>query len=117
MGYCIEYAVGDGVLRAVVSGRCRFAAAIAQDIGQLARESAVHNVLLDLRKLRDRLGRLRALLAGRHVPERIAVVDNWEHDSFYVFAEMAAKSRGTVLKRFDDEEEALHWLQYGPETV
>jgi len=117
MGYCIEYAVGDGVLRAVVTGRCGFAAAMAQDIGQLARDSAVHNVLLDVRKLADRLGRLRALLGARHVPQRIAVVENWEHDSFYVFAEMAAKGRGTQLKRFDDEEEALQWLQFGPDTI
>jgi hypothetical protein len=30
---------------------------------------------------------------------------------------MAAKSRGTTLKRFDDEEEALAWLQFGPEAI
>lgn len=117
MGYCIEYAVGGGVLRAVVRGHCAFGPAIARDIGELARESAVRHVLLDVRKLRDRLGRLRSLIAARHAPERIAVVDNWEHDSFYVFAELAAKARGTVLKRFDDEGQAMEWLQFGPETI
>jgi hypothetical protein len=110
MRYCIEYAVGGGVLRAVVSGHSSFASAIAKDIGELARDSAVRRVLIDVRKLRDRLGRLRSLLNARHPPERIAVVDNWEHDGFYVFTELTAKSRGTLLKRFDDEEGALSWL-------
>jgi hypothetical protein len=110
MGYCIEYAVGGGVLRAVVSGGSSFAAAIAQDIGQVARDSAVRHVLIDVRKLRDRLGRLRSILAARHPPERIAVVDSWQHDRYYVFAELAARARGTILKRFDDEDEALVWL-------
>ena len=110
MSYCIEYAVGGGVLRAVVSGRCALAGAIARDISELARTSAVRNVLLDVRRLKDRLGRLRSLLAAQHVPERVAIVDNWEHDSFYVFAEIAAKGRGTTLKRFDDYDAALSWL-------
>ena len=110
MGYCIEYAVGGGVLRAVITGRSTLASSIARDLGQLARDSAVRHVLVDVRKLRDRLGRLRALLGGRHIPERIAVLDNWENDGFYVFAEMAARARGIVLKRFDDEGEALSWL-------
>lgn len=110
MGYCIEYAVGGKVLRAVVSGRSAQVSAIAQDISQIARESSVRHVLLDLRKLRDRLGRLRSLLTARHAPQRIAVVDNWEHDSFYVFAEMAARSRGIELRRFDGEDDALVWL-------
>jgi hypothetical protein len=101
----------------VVSGRSSFASSIAQDIGQVARASAVRRVLIDVRRLRDRLGRLHALLAARHAPERIAVVDSWEHDSYYVFAEMTAKNRGIVLKRFDDEQEALQWLQFGPEKT
>jgi hypothetical protein len=110
MGYCIRYAVAGGVLRAVVSGGSSFVSSIAEDIDQVARNSAVRRVLVDVRKLKDRLGRLRALLAARHAPERIAVLDNWEHDGYYVFAEMAAKSRGTLLRRFDNEEEALLWL-------
>jgi hypothetical protein len=117
MGYCIEYAVGGGVLRAVVSGRSSFASSIAQDIGKLARDSAVRRMLIDVRKLRDRRGRLRALLAARHVPERIAVLDTWQHDNYYVFAELAAKNRGVLLRRFDDEQEALHWLQFGPDAA
>ena len=117
MGYCIEYAMGGGVLRAVVSGRCALDSTIAEDISEVARDSAARHVLIDVRKLRDRVGRLRSILAARRAPERIAVVDSWRHDSHYVFAELAAKARGTVLKRFDDEDEAMDWLQFGSETL
>jgi len=113
MGYCIEFAVGGGVLRAIVSGRSRFADAIARDIGAQARESSVRHVLVDVRKLYNRLGRLRALLAQRDVSERIAVVDSGRNDRHYVFAEIAARAKGCILRRFDDQAAALAWL-YNP---
>ncbi len=113
MGYCIEFAVGGGVLRAIVSGRSRFADAIARDIGNQARSSSVRHVLVDVRRLHDRLGRLRALLAGKDVPERIAVVDKESNDRHYVFAELAAQAQGCLLRRFDDHGAALSWL-YNP---
>jgi len=111
MGYCIEFAVGGGVLRAIVSGRSTFAGAIARDIGEQARRSAVRQVLIDLRRLQDRFGRLRALLAARAAPERVAVVDDWQNDAYYVFIERAARSLGCDLRRFDDHASALAWLR------
>jgi hypothetical protein len=112
VGYCIEYAVGDGVLRATLSGRASARApAIARDIGEQARSSAVQQVLLDVRRLQDRVGRLRALLAGTPAPKRIAVVDSWRNDRHYVFAELAARPLGCEVRRFDEREEALAWLR------
>jgi hypothetical protein len=109
MGYRIEFAVGGGVLRAVVSGRCQ-AQSIARDISEQARISCARHVLIDVRRLQDRLGRLRELLAGRSVPQRIAVVDREDNDRDYVFAELAATSKGCSLMRFDSQAEALSWL-------
>jgi len=110
MGYCIEFAVGGGVLRAIVSGGSRFARAIAADIGAQARRSSVRHVLVDVRKLHDRFGRLRTLLADKDLPERIAVVDQDSGDRHYVFAERAARAKGCALRRFDDHAAALNWL-------
>lgn len=110
MGYRIEFAVGGGVLRAVVSGRCRFANSIARDISEQARINSARHVLIDVRRLQDRLGRLRELLAERNVPRRIAVVDRDDNDRHYVFAELAATSKGCSLMRFDSHAEALSWL-------
>ncbi len=111
MSYRIEYAVRGGVLRAVVSGRSAHAARIARDIGEQARESAVRQVLIDVRRLQDRIGRLRPLLAGKDGPERIAVIDAEENDRYYVFAEIAARRVGRALRRFDDPAAALNWLR------
>jgi hypothetical protein len=113
MGYRIEFAVGGGVLRAIVSGKSRFLGAIARDIGEQARQSAVRRVVIDLRSLQDRLGRLRALLGARDIPERIAVIDAEENDRYYVFAELAAKGQGCTLRRFGDQAAALNWLYGG----
>ena len=111
MSYRIDFTLGGGVLRAVVSGRSAFAGAIAREIGEQARQSAVRHVLIDVRRLRDRYGRLRALLATQDLPARIAVLDVWENDRYYIFAELAARRLGCQLRRFDDEREALSWLQ------
>jgi len=110
MGYRIEYAIGGGVLRATVSGTSAFTAWIARDIGEQARESSVRQVLIDVRRLQDRIGRLRSLLAAKHAPERVAVLDAEENDRYYVFAELAAHSLGCALRRFDDPAAALSWL-------
>ena len=111
MGYRIDFALGGGVLRAVVSGRSALVADIAREIGAQARRNAVRRVLIDVRKLRDRYGRLRSLLAGEDLPGRVAVLDNWRNDRYYIFAEMAARRLGCELRRFDDEAAALSWLQ------
>ena len=111
MGYRIDFALGGGVLRAVVSGRSALVSDIAREIGEQVRRNAVRHLLIDVRKLRDRYGRLRSLLAAQDLPGRVAVLDNWQHDRYYIFAEMAARRLGCELRRFDDETAALSWLQ------
>jgi hypothetical protein len=111
MGYRIEFRVGGGVLRATVSGHSAFVAAIAREIGEQARKSLVRHVLIDVRRLRDRYGRLRSLLATQELPARVAVLDLWQNDRYYIFAELAARRLGCQLRRFDDEAAALSWLQ------
>jgi hypothetical protein len=111
VGYRIDFSVGGGVLRAIVSGRSAFAGAIARDIGDQARLSSVQHVLIDVRGLQDRYGRLRSLFAARHLPRRVAVIDVWENDRYYIFAEMAARRLGCELRRFEDHEHALAWLR------
>jgi hypothetical protein len=110
VGYRIEFTVGGGVLRAIVSGQSAFVGAIAREIGEQARKSAVRHVLIDVRRLRDRYGRLRSLLASQELPARIAVLDVWQNDRYYIFAELAARRLGCQLRRFDDERAALSWL-------
>ncbi|MGH7186550.1 MAG: hypothetical protein ACREIB_09790, partial [Pseudomonadota bacterium] len=63
MGYRIDYAVRDGMLRAAVSGRTgrSHAEQIAEDISEQAGRETVSRVLIDLRGLSDRLGSLGAL--------------------------------------------------------
>ena len=111
MGYRIDFTLGGGVLQAIVSGRSAFADAIAREIGEQARQSSVQQVLIDIRRLRDRHGRLRTLLAAKALPRRVAVIDAWQNDRFYIFAEMAARRLGCDLRRFEDHETALLWLR------
>jgi hypothetical protein len=115
MGYRIEFAAAGGILRAIVSGGTKFAASIARDIGEQARRNSARQVVIDLRRLHDRVGRL-ALLTAECAPERVAVVDAQENDQYYVFAEAAAKSAGRELRRFDDERDALDWLWRAPSS-
>jgi hypothetical protein len=83
MGYCIHYAVREGMLRAAISGRAGGLQAerIAQDISEEAGRETVKRVLIDVRGLSDRLGSLGALSMERCAPARVsgyrvAVVDS-----------------------------------------
>ena len=57
MGYRLDYSVSGGVLMVTISGSCPTPGAIASDIGREARENAVRNVLVDVRRLQDRIGK------------------------------------------------------------
>ena len=76
MGYQLDYSVSGGVLMVTISGSCPTPGAIARDIGREARENALRNVLVDVRRLEDRIGKIRDLLADQDGPKRIAVLDN-----------------------------------------
>ena len=112
MAYRIQYQAQGGFLSAVVSGKSRFAARIARDIGAQARERAARQLLIDLRRLEDRVGNLRTLIAApaHAVNGRIAVLDVMENDRYYVFAEMVAKSLGCSVRCFADPAAAIRWL-------
>jgi hypothetical protein len=109
VGYRIDYLAREGVLSAVVSGKSKYAARIARDIAAQARERAAHQLLIDLRRLEDRVGNL-GTLVGTIGSRRIAVLDVMENDRYYVFAEMLARSLGCTLRHFADARSALRWL-------
>jgi len=111
VGYRIDFRVGGGVLEAIVSGRSAFAGAIAREIGAQARRSSVEHVLVDIRGLHDRYGSLRSILAAKGLPQRVAVIDDWRNDRYFIFAEMAARRLGCDLRRFEDHPAALAWLR------
>lgn len=110
MSYRIEYSVSGKVLMATLSGSCPTPGVVAREISRQARENSTSYLLVDVRGLRDRAGRLREVLADRSIPARIAVVDSAANDRLYLFAELDARSRGCTLRRFEDPESALQWL-------
>ena len=122
MGCRIKYAMREGLLCAELSGRTsdQNAAWIARSIAEQAGEATVNRVLIDVRRLGGRLGRLGtlAMAAEQALPVegyRVAVVDVKEHDAYYVFHEVAAKARGFALRCFSDTRDALAWLRYAAE--
>jgi hypothetical protein len=110
MSYRIEYSVSGKVLMATISGSCPTPGMLAREIGRQARENSASFLLVDVRGLQDRAGRLSEVLADRSIPARIAVVDSAANERLYRFAELDAGLRGCVLRRFDDAESALKWL-------
>src|SRR4051812_14836841 len=121
MGCRIHYAVQDGMLRAVVSGRTsdRTAHWIARDIAEQAGKQTIKRVLIDLRGLGDRLGSLGALsmasgAGGAVRGYRVAVVDGAQNDAYYALHEMAARARGCVLRCFGSAADAARWLRGTP---
>lgn len=117
MGCQVSCAVRGEMLQAVVSGRAsRDAAAwIARAIVEQAMGQTVRNVLIDVRRLGDRLGALGTLaLTGGDAPPvrgyRVAVVDVMEHDPYYALHEQTAKRRGFALRCFTNAVDAVHWL-------
>jgi hypothetical protein len=89
----------------------RIDSSLAREIGDQACRGSVEHVLIDLRELHDRFGRLGSLLAEKHLPQRVAVIDVWQNDRFTIFAEMAARRLGCDLRRFEDHHAALAWLR------
>ena len=95
---------------ATISGSCPTPGVLTREIGRQARENSTSFLLVDVRGLRDRAGRLREVLADRTIPSRIAVVDTASNERLYVFAEIDAAHRGCTLRRFDDPDSAMSWL-------
>jgi hypothetical protein len=110
MSYRIEYSVTGRVLKATLSGTCPTPGLITREIARQARENSASCLLVDVRGLHNRAGRLREVLGSRSIPARIAVVDYAANDRLYVFAELDAANRGCVLRRFDDPDAAFRWL-------
>lgn len=105
------------MLQAVVSGRCpdHGVAWIARAIAEQAVGQAVDRVLIDVRRLADRLGSLGTLAftagdAGQVRGYRIAVLDVKEHDRYYALHEATARKRGFALRSFSDALDAARWL-------
>jgi hypothetical protein len=114
MGYRIQYATGDGTLRAVVSGKSSLAQAawIGRDIAAQASREAVRQLLIDVRRLADRVGTLGTLLTSHvGVAQKVAVIDVAENDPYYAFCELAARNQGFRLRCFGDAAAAMRWLR------
>ena len=115
MGYRIEFAERAGTLKAVVSGRAslEYARRIARDIAEHATRQAARHVLIDLRRLSDRVGSLGPLVlpAARAAQGRVAVLDVRENDPHYALPEHEAFKRGTALRMFYDPVAAVRWLE------
>ena len=121
MGFAINYATGDGVLRAVVSGKSsnEDAAWIARDIAEQAGRQTLRHVLIDVRRLGDRVGTLGMLSMAIGTPGeirgwRVAVVDALENDAYYALHEMSATARGYALRCFTSAAAAARWLSGAP---
>ena len=117
MGWLISYATGYGMLRAVVSGRStnEDAARIARDIAGEADRQTLRRVLIDVRRLGDRVGTLGLLSMAAGSPGqmrdyRVAVVDAVENDAYYALHEIAASARGYMLRCFTSAADAARWL-------
>jgi hypothetical protein len=117
MGYRIDYALRDGCLSAVVSGKSSLehAQSIARDIAEQASRRAARQLLIDVRNLLGRVGTLGTLLDPQGAMEgcRVAVLDVSDNDPYYVFSENAARARGRALRYFYDSSAALRWLSAG----
>jgi hypothetical protein len=121
MGYRIDFTIREGTLRATVSGQraSRHAESIARDIAQEAGREGSNTLLVDLRRLDDRVGMLRTMLdsiarARNTKSYRVAVVDVEGNQSYYAFAELASRTSGYSLRYFCSPQEAMKWLQPGP---
>ena len=124
----IHYAVRDGMLQAVVSGKAHGRAGavadwVAHDIAEQASLATCNRVLIDLRGVPDRLGSLGALALAGGGPGRVAsdlggyrvaVVDALQNDAYYALHEMAAQARGYVLRCFGSAADAVRWLRGAP---
>jgi len=74
-------------------------------------------VLIDVRRLADRLGSLGLLASGAPRAAsgyRVAMVDAAENDGYYAAHELAARARGCVLRCFSSVAEAARWLRAAP---
>ena len=111
----ISYDTGDGLLRAKVWGKStlRDATWIARDI--VAQAQSLRRVLIDLRRLADRLGTLGTLSMALGDPGevsgyRVAIVDQQENDPYYALHEVRARHRGYLLRAFTSPDAAKNWL-------
>jgi len=116
VSYRIAFSQTGDVLVATISGTSPPPGTLARDIGKHARENAARHLVIDMRRLLDRAGRLRELFSHKSVPRRVAIVDNARNERLYVFAEFDARRRGSTLRRFDDHESAVSWLLGSPSS-
>jgi hypothetical protein len=117
VSYRIAFSQTGDVLVATISGTCPKPGALARDIVSHAREIAARHLVLDMRRLLDRAGRLRELFSHKSVPRRVAVIDSARNERLYVFAEIDARRRGCTLRRFDDHDAAVTWLLGSPSSA
>ena len=83
MSYRIAFSQTGDVLVATISGTCPKPGTLAHEIGSHAREIAARHLVVDMRRLLDRAGRLRELFSHKSVPRRVAVIDSARNERLY----------------------------------
>lgn len=115
MGCLISYATRDGLLRADVWGKATFRDAVWVARGIVEHAQPLRRVLIDVRRLAGRLGKLGTLSMALGDPGevrgyRVAIVDLPENNGYYALHEARAKGRGYALRYFSSAGEATSWL-------
>lgn len=92
----------------------------AAEVTTSCRERGIFRVLIDVRTMTGKLDTLETFdVAGRGIPNqtearrlvRSAILDRSENIERIRFFETVAVNRGLTVKVFDDEAEAVRWLQ------
>jgi hypothetical protein len=122
MDYELEIDQGAGFVTARLSGVRRPDSLLtaAAEITTSCRERGVFRLLIDVRTMTGKLDTLETFdVAGRGIPNRTearrlvrsAILDRTENIERIRFFETVAVNRGLRVKVFDDEAEAVRWLQ------
>lgn len=122
MDYELEIDQDAGFVTARLSGVRRPEALLqaAAEVTTSCRERGMFRLLIDVRTMTGKLDTLETFdVAGRGIPNRTearrlvrsAILDRSENIERIRFFETVAVNRGLTVKVFDDEAQAIRWLQ------
>lgn len=118
MTFRIEHSLADGTLRITLSGELRHDQLdqLRSEVGALARQTGVKQLLVDVRALRHSVGPIDTLrlidsYAAEYPTWRTAVLETAQQADTHHFHETASINRGYKVQHFTDEAKALAWLK------
>jgi hypothetical protein len=116
--YQISTSLNEGILEILLTGEESQSnvAKMKNEIDSIIINSAVKNVLIDCRALRERLGITKTYERVRsYAPEiykvKIVLIDLPEHADYQKFHETTALNAGMRFKWFTDADDARTWLK------